>query len=337
MPELRQNPATKEWVIIATERATRPEEFRALKEIVETEDDIKKCPFCPGNESMTPGEIFSFRTYGTKPDTAGWWVRITPNKFPALVPEGDIHRIKIDEFFRHMDGVGEHEIIIETPDHTKTLATMDQKQIEEIFFAYRERYRKLAEDKRFELIILFKNHKREAGTSLIHPHSQMVATPVTPMHIRHRIEEAMRYFDDNGECVYCMMIKKELQANERLVHETDNFIAFIPFAATSPFETWVLPKKHSSSFEEITAVMTKELGYVMRKTLSKMHNGLKDPAYNFVVMSSPCHERNVEYYHWHIQIVPRVARVAGFEMGSGIYINTVIPENAAKFLRDIKV
>ena len=258
MPELRQNPATKEWIIISTERATRPEEFRAPKEEEESAESKKTCPFCVGNENKTPPEIFSFRTYGTKPNTPGWWVRIIPNKFPALVPAGDVHRIKTDEFFRHMDGVGEHEIIIESPEHDLTLATMEQKQVEEVFFAYRERYRALVDDPRFELIILFKNHKREAGTSIIHPHSQVVATPVTPMHIRQRIEEAMRYFDDNGECVYCMIIKKERQAAERVIFETNNFIVFEPFAATSPFETWVVPKKHSSSFEEISAVTTKE-------------------------------------------------------------------------------
>jgi len=335
MPEIRQNPATKAWVIIATERASRPEEFGAIAEEEEEKIQLDQCPFCTGNEKMTPGEIFAFRTYGTKPDTPGWWVRIIPNKYPALVHDGDVHRGRIEEFFRHMDGVGEHEVIIESPDHNKTIATMDQKQVEEIFFAYRERYRALSNNPKHELIILFKNHKKEAGTSIVHPHSQIVATPVTPMHIRHRIEEAMRYFDDNGECVYCMMINKELQAAERVILETDNFIVFVPFAATSPFETWLLPKKHGSSLEEITAVLTKELAFVMRNTLMKIHKGLNDPAYNFVVMSSPCHEKNVEYYHWQIQIIPRVARVAGFELGSGIYINTVIPEHAAKYLKDV--
>ena len=236
-----------------------------------------------------------------------------------------------------MDGVGTHEVVIESPKHNTHLAIMEQKQVEEVFLAYRERYRVHSNDPRYELIILFKNHKREAGTSIVHPHSQIVATPITPMHIRHRIEEAMRFFDDNGECIYCKMIEKEKLADERVILETDNFIVFIPFAATSPFETWVLPKKHASSFEEIHAVMTKELSYVMRQVLLKMHISLKDPAYNFMLMSSPCHEKNVEYYHWHIKIVPRVAKVAGFELGSGIFINTVIPESAAKYLRDTKV
>jgi UDPglucose--hexose-1-phosphate uridylyltransferase len=161
----------------------------------------------------------------------------------------------------------------------------------------------------------------------------VIATPVTPMHIRHRLEEAMRYFDDNGECVFCTMIAREGHFKERVVYETDHYIVFVPFAASSPFETWVLPKKHDSSFESTTPERTKELGYVMRVTLRIIYNSLRDPDYNFVIRSSPTHEKNVEYYHWHIQIVPRVTAVAGFELGAGIYINTVIPENAAKFLR----
>ncbi len=334
MPQLRQNPATKEWVIVATERAKRPEEFAAPeeKEPVAVKDN---CPFCEGNESMTPNELFAFRRYGTKPDTPGWWIRVVPNKFPALVHSGGIKRALSEEFFRYMDGVGSHEVIVEGPNHNMSMATMDQKQVEEIFLAYRERYAALKKDPRFEMILIFKNHRREAGTSIIHPHSQIVATPVTPNHIRHYIEEAMRFFDDNGKCVYCVILERE-QANNRIIFETENFAVFVPFAARSPFETWVMPKKHDSSYVHITDADAKELGYVMRNILAKLHKGLKNPAYNFILLSAPCHEEELEYFHWHIQIIPRVAAMAGFEMGSGIYINTVVPEHAAKFLRDIK-
>jgi UDPglucose--hexose-1-phosphate uridylyltransferase len=335
MPQLRQNPATKEWVIIATERAKRPEEF-IIQEEKEGPDVKITCPFCPGNESLTPDEIFAFRTYGTKPGTPGWWIRVTPNKYPALIPTGNVKRMQFEEFFRYMEGVGNHEIVIESPDHDKSMATMDQKQVEEIFLAYKERYSALKKDPRFEMILIFKNHGKEAGTSIRHPHSQIVAAPITPNHIRHYIEEAMRYFDDNGECVYCEILKKEL-TKERLIMETDNFVAFVPFAAKSPFEIWVLPKKHFSSYERISAMDTKELGFVMRQTLGKLYKALNNPAYNYMILSAPCHEEDLEYFHWHIQIVPRVAQVAGFELGSGIYINTVIPEEAAKFLRETKV
>jgi len=322
-------------VIIATERAKRPEEF-----LVKEEKDVSsagiKCPFCPGNESSTPGELFAFRAYESKPDSPGWSVRVVPNKFPALVPLGETKRRKFEDYFRYMDGVGNHEVVIESPDHDRSIATMEQKQVEDIFTAFRERYTSLKKDPRFETILIFKNHGQEAGTSIRHPHSQIIATPVTPNHIRHYIEEAMKYFDDNGECVYCEVLNKEL-TKQRMILETDNFIAFVPFAAKSPFEMWVLPKKHSSSYERITAAEIKELGFVMKQILGKLHKALNNPAYNFMILSAPCHEEDLEYFHWNIQIVPRVAQVAGFEMGSGIYINTVIPEEAAKFLRETKI
>jgi UDPglucose--hexose-1-phosphate uridylyltransferase len=333
MPELRQNPATKEWVIVATERAKRPEDFAPLK-IEEKIEAVNHCPFCEGNESLTPHEILAYRTYGTKADTPGWWIRIIPNKFPALVPQGNIRRTKEEEFFRYMDGIGEHEVIIESPKHDQTIAVMEQKQVEEIFLAYRERYITLNQDPRFELVLIFKNHGMAAGTSVRHPHSQVIAAPITPLHIRHRLNEAMRFFDDNGECVFCVMLQKELAIKERLVFETENFAVFVPFAASSPFEIWVLPKKHDSSFQSTTPERTKELGFVMKTILAKLYKSLRDPDYNYVIHSSPSHEKDVEFYNWHIQIIPRVTAVAGFELGSGIYINTVIPENAAKFLRE---
>lgn len=335
MPQLRQNPATKEWVIIATERAKRPEEFRQGAILPEPEKN-DHCPFCAGNEKLTPPEIFSYRAFGTKPDSPGWWIRVVPNQYPALRPEGKTNRLKLDDYFTSMAGVGEHEVLIESPEHNFNIATLEEKQVEEIFLAYRERYLELGQDPRFEMIIIFKNHGQSAGTSVRHPHSQLIATPVTPMHIRYRIEEAMRYFDGHGQCVYCDMIAKEQKLKERIVLETENFIVFEPFASRSPFETKVIPKKHGSTFSSISPDHAKELAFVMKQTLEKIYKALNDPDYNFVLFSSPCHERDLEYYHWYFQILPRVTAVAGFEIGSGIYINTVIPELAAKYLRDVR-
>jgi UDPglucose--hexose-1-phosphate uridylyltransferase len=333
MSELRQNPATKEWVIIATERAKRPEEMGAgVLEVPPGEKE--KCPFCPGHEERTPFEILAYRTYGTRADSPGWWIRLIPNKFSALVPHGNVERVRVEDFYMYMDGLGEHEVLIESPDHDATIANMEQKQVEEIFLAYRERYLTLSRDKRFEMVILFKNHGIAAGTSLRHPHSQIIATPVTPIHIRHRLEEAMRYFDDFGKCVYCEMLSVEKRLGERVVIETDNFVAFEPFASRSPFETWVLPKRHVASFEDVSPEDVKELAFVMRTTLAKIYKSLNNPDYNYVIHSAPSHEKDGEYYHWHIQILPRVSAMAGFELGSGIYINSVIPESAAGFLRD---
>jgi len=334
MPELRQNPATKEWVIIATERAKRPEDFPQTRQEEAAPEKSDKCPFCEGNENLTPKETLSYRAYGTKPDSPGWWIRIVPNKFAALVPQGKTERSQINDFFRYMDGIGEHEVLIEHPKHNKNIAIMEQKQVEEIFLAYRERYIYLSNDPRFEMILIFKNHGAAAGTSVKHPHSQIIATPITPSHTRNRIEEAMRYFDDTGECVYCRMIKEEIESKKRIVLETDNFVAFEPFASRSPFETWILPKRHHASFCSISKDQSKELAYMAKHTLGKIYTSLKDPDYNYVINSAPVHEKGIEYYHWHMQILPRITAVAGFELGSGIYINTVIPEAAAKFLRE---
>lgn len=334
MPELRQNIATKEWVIIAKERAKRPDDFVPIVDPPETEEQIAKCPFCRGHEHLTPPEITSYRSYGTKANSPGWWIRIIPNKFAALGPGKDIKRKRIEDFFVYMDGIGEHEVLIESPNHNDSFALMSQKQVEEIFIAFRERMQALCKDEKYEMIIIFKNHGASAGTSVKHPHSQIIATPVTPQHIRHVLEEAMRYFDDNGECVYCKIIEKELLFKERLVLETENFVSFVPFAAKSPFETWILPKVHCSSFELTSPELAKEAAYVAKHTLGKIYTALKNPDYNLIIHSSPCHEKNVEYFHWLIQIMPRISSVAGFELGSGIYINTVIPEEAAKFLRE---
>ncbi|MDD5594213.1 MAG: galactose-1-phosphate uridylyltransferase [Candidatus Margulisbacteria bacterium] len=333
MPELRQNPATKEWVIIATDRAKRPEEL-GTGVINPPPNEKDHCPFCPGHEKLTPTEIFSYRTYGTAPNTPGWWIRVIPNKFAALQPEGNPDRFQMENLFLYMNGIGEHEVLIESPEHAQSIATMPEKQVEEIFLAYRERYIALSQDHRFEMITIFKNHGLNAGTSLRHPHSQIIATPITPNHIRHRIEEAMRYFDDHGTCVYCDMIEKEKKLGDRIVAETDNFIVFEPFASRSPFETVIIPKSHASTFDSIPPERCKELAYITRMTLVKIFRSLNNPDYNYIIFSSPCHERSLEYYHWYIMILPRVTAVAGFELGSGIYINTVIPESAAKFLRE---
>jgi len=332
MPELRQNPATKEWVIIAAERARRPNHQVKLKRnYIPQEGD--ECPFCPGHEHMTPPEILSYRTYETEPNSPGWRIRVIPNKYSALVPDGEPKRSKAQLFFPHMNGIGDHEVIIESPEHDKTIATMAPEQVEEIFRAYSQRYKELVKDPKYEMIIIFKNHGMNAGTSLRHPHSQVIATPITPMHIRHRVEEAMRYFDDNGDCVYCEMLKKEKKAKERVILETESYLCFSPYAARSPYEIWMMPKKHRSSFEDIPEEEIKELAYAMRRALLRIYRFLNDPDFNYIIFSAPCHEKDGEYSHWYIQIIPRISSVAGFELGSGIYINTVPPEKAAAELR----
>ncbi|MEW6685147.1 MAG: galactose-1-phosphate uridylyltransferase [Candidatus Edwardsbacteria bacterium] len=333
MSELRQNPATKEWVIIATERAKRPEDFPKTPSPPSAELP-KFCPFCPGNEDSTPPEVLSYRKEGTEPNKSGWWIRVIRNRFAALTPDGSLERKELG-FFRSMDGVGHHEVVIEMPEHHKSITTAERKQVEEIILAYRERYLALVEDPRVQLVIIFKNHGKAAGSSLEHPHSQIVATPIVPGRIRERIEAAIRHYDDHGACVYCEIMKEEKNEGKRIVLENDDFFVFEPFAPRSPFETWVLPKRHSSTFGQITIDEAKNLAAILQTTLKKVHSGLGNPDYNFVIHTAPKRDVNEEYYHWHIQIILRLSIPAGFEMGSGIYINVIPPEECARFLREI--
>lgn len=335
MQELRQNPATREWVIIATERRKRPDEFRRRAPRSSPAEKVETCPFCPGNEGMTPPEEQAYRTAGTQPNTPGWWVRVVSNRFAALHPEGNLQRTRQERsFFLKTKGIGKHEVVIETPGHNEPMAFMEEKQLEEIILTYRDRYLALSQDPRFKLIIIFKNHGERAGTSLEHPHSQIVATPIVPLHIRNRLEEAMRYYDDYGACVYCDMLQEELSVGERIVMETAQYVVFNPFASQVPFETWIIPRIHSASFANIGIEEAKELGRVLKAILSRMYHKLQDPDFNLVIHTAPIGDEDEEYYHWYLQILPRLTTQAGFEIGSGIYINHALPEETALFLRD---
>ena len=332
MSQLRQDPTTKEWVIIAAERSKRPHDFVNVEAVPESFPHKKDCPFCPGNESFTPHEMLAYRSDGS-PDGPGWWVRVIRNKFPALSPEGSVQR-KEEGFFRMMDGVGVHEVVIESPVHNQLIPLMDDRQVEEILLGYRERYIALREDPRLKLIIIFKNHGRGAGTSLDHTHSQIVGTSVVPSNIRKKLEEAARHYDDHGRCVYCDSIQEEITAKQRIVMETDGFIVLEPFASRFPFETWIVPKKHEASFGLISMEDSKQFGKVLKQTLLKLYTKLNNPDFNFIIHSAPIKDEQEDYYHWHLQIVPRLTNPAGFELGSGIYINVAVPEEAAQFLRE---
>ena len=333
MPELRQDPATKQWVIIASERAKRPHDFLKPAPPLSIPPYKADCPFCPGNESMTPPESMAYRRGGPA-NGPGWWVRAIPNKFSALVPEGNLTRKEEDDFFRKMDGVGQHEVIIETPDHNKCIALMEDRQVEEIVLAYRERYMALREDSRFKLIIIFKNHGLHAGTSLEHPHSQLVAMPIVPLSIRYRFEKAASHYDDNGTCVYCDIIREGLRVRSRLILETERFLSFHPFASRAPFETWILPKEHHASFGSISMNDAKEFARMLKTVLSTMYRALNNPDYNYIIHTAPIKDEQEEYFHWHLQILPRLVTPAGFELGTGMFINAAIPEETAAFIRD---
>ena len=330
MPEIRQNIVTRDWVIIATERAKRPEEFvkrrQVKKELPEYRND---CPFCPGNEDKTPSEIYRIE------QDKQWQIRVFPNKFAALNNDGTAER-KREGIKRVVSGFGVHEIVVETPKHNLTPALLKKDQIKNIIKTYKERYNAIYRDKRIKLVTIFKNHGESAGTSLEHPHSQIIGTPITPSDIRYRIEEAMRYYDDAGECVFCRALREELQDGERIILENKNFAAFIPYAALSAFHTWIFPKNHSSCFGLISVEEIEDLAEIFKGVLCKLYYGLGNPDYNYVIRSFSKLGPSLEYYHWYISIIPRLSKMAGFELGSGMFINTSLPEESAKFLRDTK-
>ncbi len=334
MPELRQDPATKQWVIIATERARRPHDFSQPHPPVLLPEYKADCPFCPGNENMTPPETMAYREDGC-PNGPGWRIRVFPNKFPALVPEGSLIRQEEEGFFRKMDGVGWHEVIVENPKHNLCLPLMTDEQVEEIIRAYHERYLALREDSRCKLILIFKNHGLKAGTSLEHPHSQILAMPIVPLTIRYRFEKAATHFDDQGTCVYCDILREGLRVRTRLIMESECFAAFHPFASRAPFETWIIPKAHHASFGAISPPEIKEFAQVLRKILGKLYRGLNNPDYNYIIHTAPIKDEQEDYFHWHLQIIPRLVTPAGFELGTGMFINTALPEETAAFIREV--
>ncbi|HKW87967.1 MAG TPA: galactose-1-phosphate uridylyltransferase [Candidatus Acidoferrales bacterium] len=333
MPDLRKDPITGRWVIISSERGKRPSDF--VRESVQMKGSAN-CPFCPGNESKTPPEILAYGRNGSGKDSPGWSIRVVPNKFPALGIEGDIDR-QGEGLFDRMNGVGAHEVIIETPEHMSTLATLQERAVEEVLWAYRDRVLDLKNDRRFRYILLFKNHGEAAGASLEHPHSQLIALPIVPKRVREEVDNSRRYFDVKERCIFCDMIRQEMETGTRVILGNDQFIALAPYAPRFPFETWILPRQHSSSFENQSSPVYTSLSKLLREFLARLDAVLNRPAYNYVIHTSPIGEEINDHYHWHMEMMPKLTRVAGFEWGTGFYINPTPPEEAARFLREAKV
>lgn len=329
MPELRKDPVTGRWVIISTERAKRPHDF--AKEPSGRKGGL--CPLCPGNEKMTPPEVFSFRDEGTGADEPGWSIRVVPNKFPALRIEGELGKAA-DGVYDRMNGVGAHEVLIETDDHEKDIVHYDLEDASNLIITYKNRVNDLKRDKRFKYALIFKNHGQEAGASLEHSHSQLIALPVVPKRVAEEMSGGKNYYGFRDRCVYCDMVDQELADRERIVDENSEFVSFAPYAPRFPFETWILPREHRSVFEAISDEEATSFAEILLRTMSRLHSSLSDPPFNYVIHSSPFDSGEVEHYHWHLEIIPKLTKVAGFEWGSGFYINPTPPEEAAQFLRD---
>ena len=331
MPELRRDPIHGRWVIISTERGRRPSDF-----VTEERRPIGGfCPLCEGNEDKTPPEIIAFRENGTPPNTPGWTLRVVPNKFPALRIEGELNR-EGEGIYDKMNGIGAHEVVIETPLHYETIATLPLKAVKDVLWAYRERMTDLRRDQRFRYVLVFKNHGVAAGASLEHSHSQIIALPIVPRRVAEEMEGAQNYFHYKERCVFCDIIRQELQQKNRLIIENQAFLSIAPFASRFPFETWILPKTHYPVFEHMESPLYEQAAQILSETLHRLRQVLNDPPYNHIIHTSSFSDLENDQYHWHFEIMPKLTKLAGFEWGTGFYINPTPPEEAAQYLREAR-
>jgi UDPglucose--hexose-1-phosphate uridylyltransferase len=334
MPELRKDIITREWVILAKERAKRPQDFKrrgAMKP--DTPEHDPKCPFCPGNEALTPPEVMAYRGHGLPPNSPGWRVRVTPNKFAALDPAAELGREDYHIYDR-MQGAGAHEVVIETPLHNVSPGRMDLRDVEHVIWSYIDRYNDLRQDKRIKYVLIFRNHGEFAGCSLAHPHSQIVATPVIPQKMYNKVRGLAQYREYREKCAYCDILATEEKLGERIVAVNGSFVVLCPFASRSPFETWIVPRAHTASFASMNRFEVMELAEALQETLLRLDLILNDPPYNYQLISAPIDGGRYDDFHWYLEIIPRLTTPAGLEMGTSIYINVTPPEDAARFLRE---
>lgn len=342
MPELRKDPIIGRWVIIAVERARRPKTFKTNAYVPEQ----AACPFCEGKEDQTQPEIFALRKDGTAANQPGWLVRVIPSKTPFLKIEGELNRHG-KGVYDVMGGVGAHEIIIDTPQHIANMADLDEIQISKVIACCMERFCDLSRDERFKYLLLFKNYESGSESGHVrHSRTQLIATPVTPKRVKEELYGAKRYYEYHERCIFCDLIRQEIECGQRVICEMDGFIAVTPFASRFPFEVWILPKKHACDFSGSTVESRFHFAQILKKVLTKIKVGLDDPVYSLVMHTSPLRKKNAratywktieQDYHWHIEIIPKVISPAGFEWGTGFYICPISPEESAKYLREVTV
>ncbi|OGD30346.1 MAG: galactose-1-phosphate uridylyltransferase [Candidatus Aminicenantes bacterium RBG_13_63_10] len=339
MSQLRKDPISGRWVIIAGERSKRPDDFRKPN-AARPDEPAGFCPFCEGNESKTPPEIYALRPDSAPADSPGWRVRIVPNKFPALSRGAQAPR-EGEGLFVWMDGIGVHEVVIETPVHGREMADLELEHIQDVLRIYRERILSIGREKQYRYIQVFKNKGPEAGASLSHPHTQIVATPIVPKRVKEETYGGERFFLKYGECVFCRIIREELERGERVIYRNEHFCVLAPYASRFPFEMRLNPLRHSPHFIDLTESELSALACALKTALSRLKSALSDPPYNFLIHQAPNPRLNAnggrvvsasQSFHWHLEIIPVLTRVAGFEWGTGFYINPVSPEVAAETL-----
>jgi UDPglucose--hexose-1-phosphate uridylyltransferase len=334
MSELRRDPIGGRWVIVDTDHPNKPADF-------EYEPQTYRgglCPFCYGNEALTPPEIEAIRDPGTTRNTSGWQVRVVPNKFPALQIEGELDRQGVG-IYDMSNGVGAHEVLIETPYHQKDICDLLNAEVENFLSMYCRRALDLAKDKRFKYLMIFKNFGVAAGASLEHPHTQIVALPMVPKNVMEEISGAHDYFEYRERCIFCDIIRQEMQEKERIILENKYFLAFCPFVSRFPFEFWIIPKKHNGYFCHMLQEEIPALASILKEAIAKMKVIFPNLCYNFIIHSSPINglDGSLESYHWHIEFMPKLTRVAGFEWGSGFYVVSTPPELATEYIREAKI
>jgi UDPglucose--hexose-1-phosphate uridylyltransferase len=340
--QYRYDVLQRRWVIIATERGKRPQDFALGKEVPSVEAGF--CPFCPGHEDKTPPEIAAIREPGSRVNGGGWKVRVVPNKYPALRIEGSPER-EAEGIFDRITGLGAHEVIIETPEHNKEMAERDVDQTALTLKVYRDRLADLMRDSRLKYILIFKNSGAAAGATLSHPHSQIIATTVTPRTVSLELNACREHHQVKERCLVCDIIKQEIATRDRLISIDERFVAFCPYGSRFPFEVFIVPRFHQHDYSRIADEDLRFLAIMMRDVLSRLRKALSDPPFNFILHTSPnvnVHPRRAHYwdtiefdFHWHIELFPRLTRVAGFEWGTEFYINPTAPEDAARYLREI--
>ena len=329
-PELRKDPVLGRWVIISGERGQRPNPFRRYSTAVPGNEP---CPFCPGHESLTPKEVLLYQ--GGKAEAgAPWSVRVVPNLYPALRIEGSDDK-RGEGLYDLMRGIGAHEIVIESPRHEEDPASYSVERMVEVITAYRERMIDLLRDTRFQYVLVFKNHGPAAGASVQHAHSQIIALPVTPARIEMELQGTGRYYEYRGRCIYCDIIQQEIADTRRLVAQNADFVAFAPFASRFPFEVTILPRRHEPFFQTLTPGLSSGLAEILIDVLRRYKLALTDPPFNYVIHTAPPGYRSPDRYHWQVEVLPKLTEVAGFEWGSGFFINPMPPEEAARALREL--
>lgn len=334
MVEIRKEVTKGSWSIIAPIRGKRPFDFTRDSREKDMEEETRNCPFCPENEEDTPPEIYAIGKENSG-DKSSWRVRVFPNKYPALDKDGNSSVIESD-FFKTMGGFGFHEVIAETPQHEANLANLPVEQIELVVQTYLERMSSLTERSEIEYVSIFRNKGGRAGASLTHPHSQIMATTFVPELQKTEFHRASSFYKDKGVCLYCSLIKAEKRVSKRVILENEGFITISPFGARFPYETHILPKTHESSFQQITKEETNLLARTLKQTLTALSDELGNFPYNYVIHTGPGNPESKtkgDSYHWHVEILPRLTTPAGFERGSGNYINIVTPEDAARTLK----